>query len=90
MFGGDEGIRTLGLCVANASLSHLSYIPTQKAILDHLQKISTVFSPQRHRGHGEYLFLFFGRHRKTKRACPKTLEAVALRVADAVRWARAK
>jgi hypothetical protein len=28
--GGDEGIRTLGLCVANAPLSHLSYIPTQK------------------------------------------------------------
>ena len=28
--GGDEGIRTLDLCVANASLSHLSYIPTQK------------------------------------------------------------
>ena len=28
--GGDEGIRTLGLCVANAPLSHLSYIPTQR------------------------------------------------------------
>jgi hypothetical protein len=26
--GGDEGIRTLDLCVANAPLSHLSYIPT--------------------------------------------------------------
>ena len=25
--GGDEGIRTLDLCVANAPLSHLSYIP---------------------------------------------------------------
>jgi hypothetical protein len=42
MFGGDEGIRTLGLCVANASLSHLSYIPTQKAILNDLARISTV------------------------------------------------
>ena len=40
--GGDEGIRTLGLCVANASLSHLSYIPTQKTILNNLPKISTV------------------------------------------------
>jgi hypothetical protein len=28
--GGDEGIRTLDLCVANAPLSHLSYIPTRK------------------------------------------------------------
>jgi hypothetical protein len=28
--GGDEGIRTLDLCVANAPLSHLSYIPTQE------------------------------------------------------------
>lgn len=28
--GGDEGIRTLDLCVANAPLSHLSYIPTVK------------------------------------------------------------
>jgi hypothetical protein len=26
--GGDEGTRTLDLCVANAPLSHLSYIPT--------------------------------------------------------------
>jgi hypothetical protein len=26
--GGDDGIRTHGLCVANAPLSHLSYIPT--------------------------------------------------------------
>jgi hypothetical protein len=34
--------------------------------------------------------LFFGRYRKTKRTCPKTLEAVALRVADAVIWARKK
>ena len=42
MFGGDEGIRTLDLCVANAPLSRLSYIPTQKIILDHLQKISIV------------------------------------------------
>jgi hypothetical protein len=40
--GGDEGIRTLGLCVANASLSHLSYIPTQKNILNHPLRISTV------------------------------------------------
>jgi hypothetical protein len=40
--GGDEGIRTLGLCVANASLSHLSYIPTQKDILNHPLRISTV------------------------------------------------
>jgi hypothetical protein len=28
--GGDEGIRTLDLCVANAPLSHLSYIPTHE------------------------------------------------------------
>jgi hypothetical protein len=28
--GGDEGIRTLDLCVANAPLSHLSYIPTPR------------------------------------------------------------
>jgi hypothetical protein len=27
LIGGDEGIRTLDLCVANAPLSHLSYIP---------------------------------------------------------------
>ena len=39
--GGDEGIRTLDLCVANAPLSHLSYIPTQKTILNDLAKIST-------------------------------------------------
>gem|GEM_PF-3973997 len=25
--GGDEGIRTLGLCLAKAALSQLSYIP---------------------------------------------------------------
>jgi len=43
----------------------------------------------RHRGHRES-FLFFGRYRKTKRFCPKTLEAIALGVADAVTWARAK
>ena len=28
MIGGDEGIRTLDLSVANAALSQLSYIPT--------------------------------------------------------------
>ena len=27
LFGGDEGIRTLDLSVANAALSQLSYIP---------------------------------------------------------------
>ena len=27
IFGGDEGIRTLDLSVANAALSQLSYIP---------------------------------------------------------------
>lgn len=27
MFGGDEGTRTLGLCLAKAALSQLSYIP---------------------------------------------------------------
>ena len=26
-YGGDEGIRTLGLCLAKAALSQLSYIP---------------------------------------------------------------
>ena len=29
-FGGDEGTRTPGLCVANASLYQLSHIPTQR------------------------------------------------------------
>jgi hypothetical protein len=29
MYGGDEGIRTLGLCLAKAALSQLSYIPEQ-------------------------------------------------------------
>ena len=28
--GGDEGIRTLGLCLAKAALSQLSYIPLSK------------------------------------------------------------
>jgi hypothetical protein len=28
LLGGDERDRTAGLCVANASLSHLSYTPT--------------------------------------------------------------
>ena len=27
LHGGDEGIRTLGLCLAKAALSQLSYIP---------------------------------------------------------------
>ena len=31
LFGGPEGIRTLGLCVANAALSRLSYGPKYKA-----------------------------------------------------------
>ena len=29
--GGPEGVRTLGLCVANAALSQLSYGPKYKA-----------------------------------------------------------
>ena len=29
LFGGDDGIRTHGLSVANAALSQLSYIPTK-------------------------------------------------------------
>ena len=29
IFGGDERDRTVDLCVANASLSHLSYIPVE-------------------------------------------------------------
>ena len=32
LFGGDGGIRTLDLCVANASLSQLSYAPVQADI----------------------------------------------------------
>ena len=31
--GGDDGTRTHALCVANASLSQLSYVPTRSAIL---------------------------------------------------------
>jgi hypothetical protein len=38
--GGDEGIRTLDLCVANAPLSHLSYIPTS----GHCNKPSSFFN----------------------------------------------
>ena len=30
-YGGDEGIRTLGLCLAKAALSQLSYIPVLRA-----------------------------------------------------------
>lgn len=31
-FGGDEGTRTPDLCVANASLYHLSHAPTASAL----------------------------------------------------------
>lgn len=31
-FGGDEGIRTPGLCPATAALSQLSYIPAKRAL----------------------------------------------------------
>ena len=33
MCGGDNGTRTRGLCVANASLYQLSHIPTAEIIL---------------------------------------------------------
>ena len=32
-YGGDEGIRTLGLCLAKAALSQLSHIPRLSYLL---------------------------------------------------------
>ncbi len=37
LFYGPEGIRTLGLCVANAALSQLSYEPVTFGILTHYE-----------------------------------------------------
>ena len=37
-YGGDEGIRTLGLCLAKAALSQLSYIPVLRACRSYAQE----------------------------------------------------
>ena len=37
-FGGDDGIRTHGLCVANAPLSQLSYIPTSANLKEYIPR----------------------------------------------------
>jgi hypothetical protein len=44
-FGGDEGIRTLDLCVANAPLSHLSYIPMKTYSNRPSRFFNSIFSP---------------------------------------------
>ena len=42
-FGGDSGTRTHDLCVANASLYHLSYIPKARFIITYFSGFATVF-----------------------------------------------
>ena len=42
-FGGDSGTRTHDLCVANASLYHLSYIPKARFIITYFSGCATVF-----------------------------------------------
>ena len=50
-YSGDDGIRTRDLCVANATLSQLSYVPTARIIIAYHGEIATGF----HRtGKGHY------------------------------------
>ena len=43
-FGGDEGTRTPDLCVANASLYHLSHAPIASALYHRAKNYASVFT----------------------------------------------